>query len=184
MSGEESSIDLSLLSEGLSDGEADAVASTPVPGPSSREQTAARHHKRQRTAEAQQPDAAGSLSADERGDEQQQEQYQKQQHAEPAHKRRKVLTAAKVQRLKAASEKRGIVYVSRIPPHMKPAKLRQMLAAYGEIGRVYCAAEDSSVRRQRKQKGGNTGVAHAQAMLGSIGVVGMPRHCSEPVSVE
>lgn len=43
---------------------------------------------------------------------------------------------------------------------MKPMKLKQLLSAYGETQRVYCAPEDSRLRRLRKQKGGNTGVAY------------------------
>lgn len=52
---------------------------------------------------------------------------------------------------------RGIIYVSRIPPNMKPAKLRHLLAAHGEIGRVYCTPEDPAARLARKRRGGNTG---------------------------
>ena len=39
----------------------------------------------------------------------------------------------------------------------KPLKMRHMLAAYGEIGRLYLAPEDSAARRKRKKAGGNTG---------------------------
>ena len=55
------------------------------------------------------------------------------------------------------ARRRGIVYISRIPPHMKPGKLRQLLEPHGELGRLYCAPEDPRLRRMRKQKGGNTG---------------------------
>ena len=47
--------------------------------------------------------------------------------------------------------RRGIVYLSRLPPNMKPQKVRHLLEQYGDIGRVYLAAEDKSVRRSRKQ---------------------------------
>jgi hypothetical protein len=40
---------------------------------------------------------------------------------------------------------------------MKPAKLRQLLSEQGEVQRLYCAPEDASARRARKQRGGNTG---------------------------
>ena len=49
------------------------------------------------------------------------------------------------------------MYISRIPPHMKPHKLRQLLQPHGALGRVYCAPEDPAARRLRKQKGGNSG---------------------------
>jgi hypothetical protein len=50
-----------------------------------------------------------------------------------------------------------VLYISRIPPNMKPAKLRQLLSEQGDIQRLYCAPEDASARRARKQRGGNTG---------------------------
>ncbi len=68
-----------------------------------------------------------------------------------------MLSEAKLRRLKEAAERRGVVYVSRIPPHMKPAKLKQLLSQHGSIGRVYCTPEDPTARRLRKKKGGNTG---------------------------
>lgn len=42
-------------------------------------------------------------------------------------------------------------------PAQKPLKMRHMLAAYGEIGRLYLAPEDSAARKKRKKAGGNTG---------------------------
>ena len=35
----------------------------------------------------------------------------------------------------------GIVYLSRIPPFMKPVKIRQLLSEYGEVGRVFLQPE-------------------------------------------
>ncbi len=72
-------------------------------------------------------------------------------------KNKKVLSEKKLKRIKEAHEKRGIVYVSRIPPHMKPQKLRHLLSQYGEIGRVYCTPEGKAARQNRKKKGGNSG---------------------------
>ncbi|GFH06056.1 RRM domain-containing protein [Haematococcus lacustris] len=75
----------------------------------------------------------------------------------------KVLTAEKLKRIKADYDKRGashhqpVLPLPRIPPHMKPMKLKQLLSVHGEVLRVYCTPEDSGARRLRKQKGGNTG---------------------------
>ncbi|BDA42668.1 Pre-rRNA-processing protein esf2 [Coccomyxa sp. Obi] len=63
----------------------------------------------------------------------------------------------KLQKLKNAYDKKGIVYISRIPPHMKPQKLRHMLSQHGEVGRVYLAPEDAAARKRRKKMGKNTG---------------------------
>lgn len=85
-----------------------------------------------------------------------------EQAAEPRHsnsrgKTKSVLSEKKLQRLQEDYNKRGIVYLSRIPPHMKPQKLRHLLSQYGEIGRIYLAPEDPGLRKKRKQTGKDTG---------------------------
>eukprot|EP01031_Cornospumella_fuschlensis_P044810 gene44810-54805_t len=52
-------------------------------------------------------------------------------------------------------EKRGVVYISRVPPFMKPNKLRTLLEPYGEITRLFLAEEDAEARKKRKEHGGN-----------------------------
>ncbi|KAH9316153.1 hypothetical protein KI387_024780, partial [Taxus chinensis] len=55
-------------------------------------------------------------------------------------------------------EKRGgVCYLSRVPPHMKPLKLRQILSDYGEVLRIYLAPEDPGARLRRRRAGGNRG---------------------------
>ncbi|KAG2500249.1 hypothetical protein HYH03_001827 [Edaphochlamys debaryana] len=76
---------------------------------------------------------------------------------EQQRKRKKVLSKRKLAAVNEAADRRGIVFISRIPPHMKPAKLRQLLEPHGALGRVYCAPEDPTLRRLRKKKGGNSG---------------------------
>lgn len=59
-------------------------------------------------------------------------------------KRSRVPTELDPEKLKAFEEserRRGVVYVSRIPPFMKPVKLRHMLEQFAKIGRVYLAPE-------------------------------------------
>ena len=41
----------------------------------------------------------------------------------------------------AGAGKNGIVYLSRIPPFMKPLKVRHLLSQYGEVGRVFLQPE-------------------------------------------
>ena len=41
----------------------------------------------------------------------------------------------------SAPGKRGVVYLSRIPPHMKPLKLRHLLEPFGQVLRIYLAPE-------------------------------------------
>lgn len=52
-------------------------------------------------------------------------------------------------------QKRGVIYISRIPPFMKPNKVRNCFEAYGEVTRLYLAEEDSTKRKRRKLRGGN-----------------------------
>eukprot|EP00898_Chlorokybus_atmophyticus_P007658 jgi/Chlat1/7894/Chrsp66S07203 len=62
-----------------------------------------------------------------------------------------------------ALQQRGVIYLSRIPPFMKPLKLRHILSQYGEVLRIYLAPEglhvtqDPRLRKKRKQAGGNSG---------------------------
>lgn len=63
----------------------------------------------------------------------------------------------KLQEENAKLKKRGVCYLSRVPPHLKPLKLRQILSQHGEILRIYLAPEDPAIRMRRKRAGGNRG---------------------------
>ncbi|KAL7938163.1 hypothetical protein V8C35DRAFT_291100 [Trichoderma chlorosporum] len=54
-----------------------------------------------------------------------------------------------------AIKKSGVVYISRVPPFMKPNKLRSLLAPYGDINRIFLAPEDPVARARRVKGGGN-----------------------------
>ncbi|KAK9324288.1 hypothetical protein V1517DRAFT_57615 [Lipomyces orientalis] len=56
---------------------------------------------------------------------------------------------------RARIEKSGVVYLSRIPPYMKPAKVRQILSRFGELDRVFLAPEDPKTYARRVRFGGN-----------------------------
>ena len=55
----------------------------------------------------------------------------------------------------AATAKTGVVFLSRIPPFMKPQKVRDLLGRFGKIGRVFLAPEDPKTRSKRVKYGGN-----------------------------
>ena len=59
----------------------------------------------------------------------------------PSTKVVKPLTTEELAKFKAAQERTGVVYISRIPPGMQPAKVRHLMSMYGEIGRVYLQPE-------------------------------------------
>lgn len=51
------------------------------------------------------------------------------------------LTPEALVAFKATQDKAGVVYISRIPPGMRPPKVRHLMGAYGEVGRVYLQQE-------------------------------------------
>ncbi|CAG8961571.1 hypothetical protein HYFRA_00006105 [Hymenoscyphus fraxineus] len=55
----------------------------------------------------------------------------------------------------AALKRSGVVYLSRIPPFMKPTKLRSLLEPYGKINRIFMTPEDPSSHARRVKNGGN-----------------------------
>ena len=60
---------------------------------------------------------------------------------EPAGDGKRVLTKRKLEKLQARAAKKGVCYLSRVPPFMKPVKLRHLLEQHGEVLRIYLAAE-------------------------------------------
>jgi ESF2/ABP1 family protein len=52
-------------------------------------------------------------------------------------------------------ERRGVIYMSRVPPFMKPNKARNLFEQYGEVTRLFLAEENAEFRRKRKEQGGN-----------------------------
>ena len=47
------------------------------------------------------------------------------------------------------------MYLGRVPPGMKPLKVRHLLSRYGEVGRLYLAPEDPAVYKRRLAAGGS-----------------------------
>ena len=54
-----------------------------------------------------------------------------------------------------AAKRSGVVYLSRVPPFMKPTKLRSLLEPYGEINRIFQTPEDPASHTRRVRNGGN-----------------------------
>lgn len=67
--------------------------------------------------------------------------------AGPSEKVVKPLTPEDLAKFKAAQEKTGVIYISRIPPGMRPAKVRHLMSQYGEVGRVYLQPEGAWFQR-------------------------------------
>jgi ESF2/ABP1 family protein len=67
----------------------------------------------------------------------------------------KPLTKKNLVATEAAVKRSGVVYLSRIPPFMKPQKLRSLLEPYGAINRIFLTPEDPESRKRRVRNGGN-----------------------------
>ncbi|CAG9937074.1 unnamed protein product [Clonostachys rosea f. rosea IK726] len=67
----------------------------------------------------------------------------------------RTLTKKNLVSTEAAVKKSGVIYMSRIPPFMKPAKLRSLLEPYGKINRIFLAPEDPTAHARRVRAGGN-----------------------------
>lgn len=65
--------------------------------------------------------------------------------AGPSEKTVKPLTPEALAAFNAAQERSGVIYISRIPPGMRPTKVRHLVSAYGEVGRVYLQQEGASI---------------------------------------
>jgi ESF2/ABP1 family protein len=51
-------------------------------------------------------------------------------------------------------DKSGVVYLSRVPPFMKPMVLRSLLAPYGAVGKIFLTPEPATSRTKRLRGGG------------------------------
>ena len=56
---------------------------------------------------------------------------------------------------KSLLQNRGVVYLSKVPPFMKPNKMKTLLEPYGEITRLYLSEEAEEIRKKRQKNGGN-----------------------------
>ncbi|CAI5720897.1 unnamed protein product [Peronospora destructor] len=65
------------------------------------------------------------------------------------------LSCEKIKQFKEKAARRGVVYISRVPPFMKPEKLRYLLTKYGDLNRIYLVPEDKALHNKRVSTGGN-----------------------------
>ena len=70
-------------------------------------------------------------------------------------KKVKKLTPKQLEKEERRIKKTGVVYLSSLPPYMKPQKLRQIMSRFGEVGRIFLKPEDPKVYKSRIKSGGN-----------------------------
>jgi ESF2/ABP1 family protein len=71
-------------------------------------------------------------------------------------KKRKVhkLSLSQTRDFNETLRKRGVVYMSRVPPRMNPAKVKHLLGGFGcDVTRVYLVEEDAALRKRRRKVG-------------------------------
>ncbi|KAJ7317534.1 hypothetical protein JRQ81_003696 [Phrynocephalus forsythii] len=49
----------------------------------------------------------------------------------------------------------GIIYLGHIPPRFRPRHVRNLLSAYGEVGRIFLQPEERYIRKKKKKAGSN-----------------------------
>ncbi|KAI9679303.1 MAG: RNA-binding ATPase activator esf2 [Caeruleum heppii] len=73
----------------------------------------------------------------------------------PTNPHLKPLTPAALAASHRALLRTGVIYLSRIPPFMKPLKLRSLLTPFGPLGRIFLTPEPASSHTLRVRHGGN-----------------------------
>lgn len=59
--------------------------------------------------------------------------------------KKKLKMKKKLEKETEKAQKRGVCYLSRIPPHMDHVKLRQILSQFGDIQRIFLAPQGHSL---------------------------------------
>ncbi|CEM37995.1 unnamed protein product [Vitrella brassicaformis CCMP3155] len=60
-----------------------------------------------------------------------------------------------VRRFEAKEDRKGVVYLSQVPPYMQVDKLRHTMSQFGQVGRIFLTPEDEVTFARRVKSGGN-----------------------------
>jgi len=61
--------------------------------------------------------------------------------------------------------RRGVLYLSRVPPYMQADKVRDYMSQFGEVGRIYLTPEDKTAYKNRARTGGNKKMKFADGWI-------------------
>ncbi|CAK9441636.1 uncharacterized protein LODBEIA_P55040 [Lodderomyces beijingensis] len=67
----------------------------------------------------------------------------------------KKLSPGELAKEQARIKRTGVCYLSKIPPYMKPQKLRSILTRFGAVDRLFLKPEDATAYHRRVKYGGN-----------------------------
>eukprot|EP00568_Trieres_chinensis_P002279 CAMPEP_0183294062 /NCGR_PEP_ID=MMETSP0160_2-20130417/2527_1 /TAXON_ID=2839 ORGANISM="Odontella Sinensis, Strain Grunow 1884" /NCGR_SAMPLE_ID=MMETSP0160_2 /ASSEMBLY_ACC=CAM_ASM_000250 /LENGTH=319 /DNA_ID=CAMNT_0025455293 /DNA_START=36 /DNA_END=995 /DNA_ORIENTATION=+ len=120
-------------------------------GGASERDDADRRDVKTKSEEAEQSDPGEGNEVEEPKDSKNEEKKEK--------KKKKVrrLSLTEAEDFGAKLRRRGVVYVSRIPPRMGPAKMKTLMSEFGVVTRVYLEEEDKAARKRRKRLSGGGG---------------------------
>ena len=63
-------------------------------------------------------------------------------------------------------EKKGVVYMSRVPPYMNPTSLRRLMEGkFNGVERIYMEMEREHIRKSRVKSGGNRKIKYTEAWI-------------------
>jgi ESF2/ABP1 family protein len=65
----------------------------------------------------------------------------------------------------AKQRRKGVCYMSKVPPYMNPDSLRRLLAKKFEIGRIFLQPEAENITRTRKKMGGNNKLKYVEGWI-------------------
>ena len=68
----------------------------------------------------------------------------------------KPLSKTQLEASQRKARKTGVIYLSRVPPFMKPSTLRKLLEPYGTVLRIFLTPEPHPAYLRRKRAGGNS----------------------------
>ncbi|MCJ1366128.1 RNA-binding ATPase activator esf2 [Acarospora aff. strigata] len=67
----------------------------------------------------------------------------------------KPLSTKQLESTARAARKTGVIYLSRIPPFMKPQTVRHLLSPFGTVTKIFLTPESPAAHSQRTKSGGN-----------------------------
>jgi len=79
--------------------------------------------------------------------------------------KKKKLSFEKVKKFNEEQERKGVIYLSRIPPYMKPTKMRYLMEQFGPVGKLYLAMEKPEIQKKRKKFGGNKNKSYTEGWV-------------------